>query len=436
MQSGRKPMTIALQGAVAGVTLSLMLGAGAAPGVAQTPAAAATAASPVPGATLESVLSLARRLSPELAARALDTEAAEAKVMIAKSLPDPKFLVMSDDTDRTSGPRLNRMIYSFEQDIPLWGRRDLRRQVAEAEVGQMQALARGGDIELTERVKVAFARYYATWHAVHRTEDLHKTIRGVAQAVQERYVLGRSEQADVFRAELDTTRVATDIVRLNAELKTAQGLLNALLLRPLDARLLPPERIRLLPTLGSLDAERLLTKARKGNPTLAANAAALTGAEANRRLADKTWYPDVTLGASAIQRPSWGPAGYQAWVSVKIPLQRGLHEGEIQQAASQANAAQARLDAAEQQIRGNLAEAIASYAGSRQTADLIRHRSLPQAEAFVRSSAASYAVNRATLETVLRSEHDLADIRLQLIAAEFDSQRQLAALERIIGGDL
>ena len=188
--------------------------------------------------------------------------------------------------------------------------------------------------------------------------------------------------------------------------------------------------------VGSLDAERLLTKARKGNPTLAANAAALTGAEANRRLADKTWYPDVTLGASAIQRPSWGPAGYQAWVSVKIPLQRGLHEGEIQQAASQANAAQARLDAAEQQIRGNLAEAIASYAGSRQTADLIRHRSLPQAEAFVRSSAASYAVNRATLETVLRSEHDLADIRLQLIAAEFDSQRQLAALERIIGGDL
>jgi outer membrane protein TolC len=121
---------------------------------------------------------------------------------------------------------------------------------------------------------------------------------------------------------------------------------------------------------------------------------------------------------------------------VKIPLQSGLHEGEIRQAASQARAARARLDAAEQQIRGDLAEAIASYVGSCQTADLIRRRSLPQAEAFGRSSAASYAVSRTNLETVLRSEHDLADNRLQLIAAEYDSQRQLAAIERLIGGEL
>jgi outer membrane protein TolC len=425
-----------LLAAVAGVALAL--GMGAQPGRTQTVAASAgqAATAPVPGATLESVLSAARRLSPELAARALDTEAAQARVMMARSLPDPKFLVMSDDADRTSGARLNRMIYSFEQDIPLWGRRDLKRQAAEAEVGQMQAQARGGDVELTERVKLAFARYYAAWQAVHRTDDLHKAMHGVAQVAQGRYAQGNGGQADVFRAELDTTRVAADIVRQDAGLRAAQGLLNALLLRPMDARLAAPERIRPLPTLGALDAERLLVEARQRNPTLAANAAALTGAEANRKLADKTWYPDVTLGASAIDRPGWGPPGYQAWMSVKIPLQSRLHEGEIRQAASQARAAQARLDAAEQQVRSDLAEAIASYVGSRQTADLIRRRSLPQAEAFVRSSVASYAVSRAALETVLRSEHDLADIRLQLIAADYDSQRQLAAIERLIGGDL
>ena len=423
----RKPFPPVLRVAVAGVALAL--GIGAAPGLAQSPSLSAsqTAIAPVPGATLESVLLVARRLSPELAARALDTEAAQARVMVARSLPDPQFLVMSDDADRTSGPRLNRMIYSFQQDLPLWGRRDLRRQAAEAEVGQMQAQARGGDVELTEKVKAAFARYYAAWQAVHRTEDLHKAMHGVAQVAQERYAQGRGEQADVFRAELDTTRVATDIVRLNADFRTAQGLLNALLLRPMDAKLAAPERIRPLPDIGALDAERLLGQARQGNPTLAANAAALTGAQANRKLADKTWYPDVTLGASAIDRPGWGPPGYQAWVAVKIPLQNGLHKGEIRQAASQARAAQARLDAAEQRIRGDLAEAIAGYVGSRQTADLIRRRLLPQAEAFGRSSAASYAVNRTNLETVLRSEHDLADIRLQLIAAEY---RQPAAIGR------
>ena len=58
-----------------------------------------------PGATLEEVLAIARRLSPELAARALDTEAAQARVEIAGSLADPTLRITSDEIDRTSGPR-------------------------------------------------------------------------------------------------------------------------------------------------------------------------------------------------------------------------------------------------------------------------------------------------------------------------------------------
>ncbi|MDR3537502.1 MAG: TolC family protein [Acetobacteraceae bacterium] len=403
--------------------------------VAPTLALADTTAG-IPGATLESVLSVVRRLSPDLASRALDTEAAQARTMMAASLPDPQIQVMSDDADRTTGPRLNRMIYSFQQDIPLWGRRSLRRDAAQAEVGQMQALARNADVELAERVKIAFARYYAAYQAVHRTEDLHKAMHGVADVARARYAQGRGEQAQVFRAEVDTTRVAMDIVRLEAELKTAQGQLNALLLRPANAPLAMPERLRPLPDVRALDVTRLLDRARQDNPALAADTATLSGAVANRKLADKTWYPDVTLGVGAIDRPGWGPRGYQAWVGVKIPLQWGLHEGEIRQAAAQAGAAQARIDAREQQIHGDLAEAVAGYEGSRRTADLIRKQMLPQTEALVRSGAAGYAVDKVDLESVLRSEHDLSDVRLQLLAAEFDSQRELAAIERLIGGDL
>lgn len=413
---------------VAGIALALML---AGPALAGSGTAAG-----VPGATLESVLQVARQLSPDLAARALDTEAARARVMIAGSLPDPQLQVLSDDADRASGPRQNRMVYSFQQDIPLWGKRDLKRDAAQAEVTQMQALARGAEVDLAERVKVAFARYYAAWQAVHRTDDLHKAMQGVAQVARGRYAQGRGEQQDVFRAEMETTRVGTDIVRLDANLKIAQGQLNALLLRSAAAPLAPPERLRALPELRNLDVAGLAERARQANPGLTADAAALSGAEANRKLAGKTWYPDVTLGAGAVQRQGWGPPGYQAWVGVKVPLQWGLHEGEIRQAAAQARAAQARLDLRDQQIRGDLAEAIAGFEGSRRTADLIRRQLLPQAEALVRSGAASYAVDRTDLASVLRNEHDLSDIRLQLLAAEFDSQRQLAAIERLIGGDL
>jgi outer membrane protein, heavy metal efflux system len=427
-RAGRKP------GAVVALGLTLVLLAG--PVQAQTRSAQQTPGGTLPGATLESVLVIARQLSPELAARGLDAAAAQARVTVAGSLPDPQVQVMSDDVDRTSGPRPNKMIYSFQQEIPLWGRRDLRRQVARAEVGQRTAQAQAADAELVERVKVAFARYYSAYEAVHRTEDLHRAIHGVAQVARERYAQGRGEQQEVFRAEVETTRVATEIVRLEAALRSATGQLNALLVRPADAPLAPPARLRSLPDLRALDAARLAGRARAANPALAADAAAVSGAETSRRLADRNWYPDVTIGASAIDRSGFGPPGYQAWIALKVPLQRGLHEAQAREAVAQAGAARARLEAREQQIRSDLAEAVAGFEGSRRTADIIRRQLLPQAEALVRSGAAAYGFARVDLATVLRAQHDLADFRLQLLSAEFDSQRQLAAIERLVGGDL
>src|SRR5262249_50854119 len=101
----------------------------AAPARAQTPLAA-------PGATPEGVLASARRLSPDLAARALDTEAAQARVVIAGSLADPTLRITSDEIDRTSGPRQNKMLFTVEQEFPLWGKRDLKRDQAGADVAR------------------------------------------------------------------------------------------------------------------------------------------------------------------------------------------------------------------------------------------------------------------------------------------------------------
>ena len=69
-------------------------------------------------------------------------------------------------------------------------------------------------------------------------------------------------------------------------------------------------------------------------------------------------------------------------------------------------------------------------------ADLIRTQLLPQSQALLRSGVAGYGLGRAELVDVLRAEHDLANLRIELLSAEFDQQRQLAAIERLIGGDL
>jgi cobalt-zinc-cadmium efflux system outer membrane protein len=179
-----------------------------------------------------------------------------------------------------------------------------------------------------------------------------------------------------------------------------------------------------------------MQRARAGNPSLAGHDAQIAAAAAGKQLADKNWYPDVMLKAGAIDRTGNGPNGYLAEIGLRVPLQWGLHEAQQREAAAQVGAAQARRQAQDLQIQSELGEFVADLAGSRKTADLIRTQLLPQSQALLRSGTAGYGLGRAELVDVLRAEHDLADQRIELLSAEFDQQRQLAAIERLIGGDL
>jgi len=161
----------------------------------------------LPGATLESVLAIAQQLSPQLSARGLEEEAAQARVRVAGSVPDPLLRITSDEIDRLSGPRQNKMIYSVEQEIPLWGKRTLRREAAEAVVSQKAAETRDAETELTERVKVTFAVRYQTYRALQANRDLRPLLASVAQAARDRYAQSLAPQQDVIRTEMEMTRL-------------------------------------------------------------------------------------------------------------------------------------------------------------------------------------------------------------------------------------
>src|SRR5256885_14276457 len=64
---------------------------------------------------------------------------------------------------------------------------------------------------------------------------------------------------------------------------------------------------------------------------------------------------------------------------------------------------------------GELGEVAADLAGSRKTGDLIRTQLLPQSEALLRSGVAGYGLGKVELADVLRAEHDLANLRIELL---------------------
>src|SRR5438132_9401447 len=72
----------------------------------------------LPGAAVDDLLTRVRNFNPELAAAALDREAAVAKVYPAGALDDPMVNLSRDQGFRPT-------LLTLSQDFPLWGKREL-----------------------------------------------------------------------------------------------------------------------------------------------------------------------------------------------------------------------------------------------------------------------------------------------------------------------
>jgi cobalt-zinc-cadmium efflux system outer membrane protein len=385
------------------------------------------------GATAEGLIAAGRDLSPALRAAALMTAATAAKADAAGALGDPTFTATSDEVDSTGGRRINKTYLVVTQEFPLWGKRELRRSVALAAVDAARGKERAAQDELDERIKVGFARYFAVTQALAINQDVSRLTRQMSAVTVRRYAQGPGDQIAVILTQTQETRIAADQIRLEAARNTAIARLNALLARPTNTPLAKPVHARKLPA-GDLTMAALLDRARISNPRLFAGAAAIRGATTERQLAERAWYPDITVGAGAIQRDN-GPTGVMASIGIRIPLQRGPKEAGEREAAAKLSAAERDLDATAAEIEGDLAE-VASLNAARQTQELLTRRLLPQQEAAYRSLLAGYGQGRGELVSVLDAEHRMHDTNLALLRIGTDAQTALAAIERLIGGAL
>jgi outer membrane protein TolC len=143
----------------------------------------------------------------------------------------------------------------------------------------------------------------------------------------------------------------------------------------------------------------------------------------------------VTITAGPVERQN-GPTGYSATLSLSIPLQQGPKNAGMREAAANLGAARMRLDAAIAQIAGDLGQAVAALNSATKVEKLLRMQLLPQHDAVYRATLASYGEARVELTAVLDAEHRLHETNLEVLRAQLDQQTALAAIERLIGGEL
>lgn len=398
---------------------------------AYVPAFAQTAA-PL-GASVTGLLAAGRSLSPALRAAALDTEAASAKAGGADALDDP---TITDNYTYYKDPGVfSAHTVMLSQAFPLWGKRSLRRQAALADVNASRGRERAAQDELDEKIKVAYAQYYLTARDLVVNREIAELARRMKAAAAARYGQGGGDQVAIIQALGEETTAKTEAARLTGEHQAARARLNVLVGRPADAPLVEPLRARPVP-----DAEpalaMLVERARATNATLTASTASVEAARTRSTLADRAWYPDVTVGAGPLIQTNNRPVGFSATVGLNIPLPWGREAAGQREAAAQLGASQQRYDAARLEIEGALGEAVAKLRAARTMEALLRREALPQTRDAFQVVLANYSQGRGDLTGAIAAERQMRDVELRLLQTQFAVQVELAAIERLIGGDL
>ncbi len=395
------------------------------------------------GADLMSVLDYARAQSPELAAMRHEADAAAARIQPAGALPDPVLRVELENFNNygtSSAPsllpwRVGDTKYTVMQAIPLWGKRDLRRDVATADAQQAAARSAAAWNELAGKLKTAYAQYYLAAGNEHITREVMDLLARMEQLAQARYAGGLAAQQDAIRAQLEQTAVRTELIAIGGERRQAQARLNGLLARDAQAPLADPGPVRELPALSTLDAEALKQRALSVNPAFAIEEARLRGAKGNRELTQRNRYPDLQVGVVPTQMGSrittWG-----LMVEMNIPLQRESRRSQEREAESMVSAQRSRLQALQAQLLGELGENLAGLDAARRAEVLIGTEQLPQSELSFRSALSAYESGKVDFATLLDAQRQIRKAKADRLKAQVDAQMRLAEIERLVGEDL
>jgi outer membrane protein TolC len=394
------------------------------------------------GSDVKSLLEYAKQKNPEYATMRLEADAANERIVPAGALPDPKLRTelmditkMGDQNPTLSPSRVGSTRYQLMQDVPWFGKRDLKREIAELDADGAKGRAIGAWAELSMRIKSGYAQLYY----LHRNDRLSKEILDLMsrleKVAQVRYASGLVPQQDVIRAQVEQTTMRNELVMIENDIRQTQSRMNALLARPANSPLIEPASLPPLPAAIKLEYATLVDRVRARNPQIFTEDARLKAAEKTRDLTYKNRYPDFSFGVGPTQYGSsvkeWG-----LMVELNIPLQQSSRRSQERESEAMLLAARARKESTANQVLSELSGSLSGLDAARRTEMLTTNSLLPQAELTFQAALAGYQNGKVDFATLLDAQKQIRQAKQNLIKAQAEAQMRLAEIERLLGDEL
>ncbi len=365
------------------------------------------------------------------------------RIAQARSLDDPMLMlkiqngIFTDPFNFRKDPMTQKVI-GISQQLPFWGKRDLKGEVAAKEAESYKWQVEERKLELRRMVAETYYQIYFTDKSLAIVDKNLKILDDFVTLAETKYSVGQGAQQDVFKAQVEHSKLLDMRITLEQQRKSLQANLNALLYRPAETPVgaIPDFDIKPI----ALSPEELRNIAFENRPMLKSLNALIDKGTAGQKLAKKEFYPDFNVAFEYMQRERFeGSSGddmYSLGFTFNLPVQRARRQAMVAESSSEITMATEELNVLKNSINSGISDLLAQLERRRKLAELYKTGIIPQAGQSLESSTIGYRVNKVDFLNLLDSRMTLFNYERELYDSLADYQMKRAQLEALVGKEL
>jgi outer membrane protein TolC len=365
-------------------------------------------------------------------------DALEERSVAAAQLPDPAVRVglmnyPAQHGDFTTEPMTQAQV-GVRQAFPP-GRAARRRELESmsAELDQ-SAQRRARDVKTAVRQAWLDAYYWNRAEAI--VTELHPLFSDLVTVTRSLYAVGRKDQQDVLRAELELSRLDDRVIDISRQMAHARAALSEWVGTSEARRALPQQ----LPAWEDVAGLEELTDRLASHPALRAAQARIDareeGVELARQQYKPDWMVDVGYGYRGGERADGRsrPGFVSVMLTLDVPLfRRNRQDRTFAAALSEQRAASASRDELRRRLLSRLESEYYRWRELSRRVDLYQRRIVPQAQEHARAALAAYQSEAADFSDVMRGYIDELDTRLEHVRLRVERAQSYAVIANLGG---
>lgn len=365
-------------------------------------------------------------------------KASAAKAKQAGSLPDPMIMIGYQNegwSDYTFGKMSGaQWMYGISQMFPFPGKRSLKEEMAARDAETAGAMHRAARLGTVARVKELYFDLFLAQKNLDLVRERTMLFGRIEEAALARYATGMGQQQEVLMAQTEKYMLLEREAMLKQKQRSLEVMLTSVVGREESKPFSRPAEPQA--TAFTAAEDDLVQQVIARSPETLSRQKMLMASQAGVHMAEKEFYPDVTLAGTVAKRSGPYEDMWSLTATFNIPLYYKSRQSQaLAEAQAMSNAALHDLAGMKAMLASSVRDSVAMIKSADRLMELYRQGLIPKTYQDFELSLSGYRTGKVEGITVVSRLKALLDLETAYWTQFVEREKAIARIEALTGGE-